>query len=162
MRRGVFPGSFDPLTTAHLAVAQAAIRTCELTQLDLVMSTVALAKDGAHAPIEDRLAAIEQQAARIPELRGRVTEHQLLADIAEGYDVLVIGADKWHQVHDLAFYGSSEARDAALARLPQVAVAPRAGAAAPEEADVVRLDLDPSVQVISSTAVRSGRDDWRA
>ena len=31
----------------------------------------------------------------------------------------VIGADKWHQLHDLGFYdGSEAARDAALARLP--------------------------------------------
>ena len=45
----------------------------------------------------------------------------------------VIGADKWHQLHDLAFYdGSEAARDAALARLPIArggAPARRAGSA---------------------------------
>lgn len=163
MRAGVFPGSFDPLTTAHVAIAEAAIRECRLDRLDLVMSTVALAKSGSHSSFEERLAAIERQASRIPQLGAAVTDHQLLADIAEGYDVLVLGADKWHQMHDVTFYGSVEARDAALARLPQLAVAPRAGTVPPPAgADVVHLDVEPSLHEVSSTAVRAGRVEWRA
>jgi nicotinic acid mononucleotide adenylyltransferase len=164
MRTGVYPGSFDPLTTAHLAVAQAAIDGCALDRLDLVISTVALAKEtGAHAPIAERIAAIEQHAQRDRRLGAVVTEHQLLADIAEGYDVLVVGADKWHQLHDVAFYGSAEARDSALERLPLLAVAPRAGSVTPAPApDLVVLDLGADLQAVSSTAVRAGREDWRA
>jgi len=46
VRVGVFPGSFDPLTTAHLAIADAAIEACELHRLDLVISRAALAFRG--------------------------------------------------------------------------------------------------------------------
>jgi nicotinic acid mononucleotide adenylyltransferase len=163
MRVGVFPGSFDPLTTAHLAVAEAAIEALDLTRLDLVISTVALAKPDAHGSLDARVTAIERHIDRIPQLRARVTRHQLLADIADGYDVLVIGSDKWHQLHDAEFYGSAAERDAALARLPQVAVAPRAGVAPPPaDADVITLEVDDRLHGVSSTAVRAGREEWRA
>ena len=67
MRIGVFPGSFDPLTTAHLAIADAAIEACMLDHLDLTISTVTLAKEqGSHASIEARIAAIERTAATRP------------------------------------------------------------------------------------------------
>ena len=162
---GVFPGSFDPLTTAHLAVADAAVAALGLDRLDLAMSTVALAKEHAgHAPIEERLAVIAALGHGRPHLRGLVTEQRLIADIASGYDVCVIGADKWHQLHDISFYGGSEgAMAAALERLPRLAVAPRAGVRLPTLAPgTLVLDVDPSVAEVSSSAVRDGRDEWRA
>jgi hypothetical protein len=164
MAIGVYPGSFDPLTTAHLAIVEAAVAALGLERLDLVLSSVALAKEhGGHSPVEDRLAAIER-AARGRPLRGMVTDHQLLADIAEGYDVCVLGADKWHQLHDVGFYGGDEAaRDAALARLPRLAVVPRAGIPLPGLGDgAVLLEVDPGLAHVSSSAVRAGREDWRA
>jgi nicotinic acid mononucleotide adenylyltransferase len=163
-RIGVFPGSFDPLTTAHLAVADAAVQACRLDHLDLVISHAALAKaPGGHSPIDERVAAIERAAEARAALRARVTLDQLIADLAEGYDVCVIGADKWHQLHDLEFYeGSEAARDAALARLPTLAVAPRHGVASPSPGPTVTLlAIDPAFHVVSSTAVRAGRHDWR-
>ena len=163
-RHGVFPGSFDPLTVAHLAVADAAHEQCGLDRLDLVVSHVALAKeDRRQAPVAGRLAAIESARGERPWLSARDTRAQLLADIAEGYDVLVVGADKWLQLHDPRFYGDShDAMRAALARLPLVAVAPRAGVTLPEDDGAVVLDVDPAHHHVSSTAVRAGRDDWRA
>jgi hypothetical protein len=164
-RRGVFPGSFDPLTTAHLAIAEVAVRALGLDGLDLVMSGQALAKDpAAQASLPERLAAIDRAAGERPWLRTVVTPARLLADIAEGYDVCVLGADKWHQLHDPAFYaGSPAGRDAAVARLPLLAVAPRAGAELPPPGPgLIILELDPSFREVSSTAVRSGREDWRA
>ena len=163
---GVFPGSFDPLTTAHLAVADAAVAQLGLSRLDLVMSTLALVKEHAgHASIEERLATIERAArSGRPWLVGRVTEHRLIADIAVGYDACVVGADKWHQLHDVAFYGHSPvARDAALDRLPMVAVAPRAAVVLPADRarEYVLLDLDRAHGEVSSSAVRDGREDWR-
>ena len=62
-----------------------------------------------------------------PELGVVVTDAQLVADIARGYDVVVMGADKWAQVNDPAWYDSPAARDAALAALPRVLVVPRPG-----------------------------------
>lgn len=165
---GVFPGSFDPLTVAHVAVADAAIAAFDLDRLDLVLSSVALAKEhGGHTSLDDRLAAIDGLGADRPQVRGVVTDRQLIADIAEGYDVCVIGADKWHQLHDIAFYdGSSDAMAAALARLPRLAVVPRAGVDLPADlgpgAGAVLLDVDPLVADVSSSAVRAGRHEWRA
>ena len=165
MRAGVFPGSFDPLTTAHLAVADAAVAALGLDRLDLVMSTVALAKEhGGHEPLEERLAAIEAAGSARPWLRGAVTEHRLIADIAEPYDACIVGADKWHQLHDLVFYGGSVAeRDACLARLPRLLVVPRSGVELPVDlGGAVLLEVDAAYGEVSSTAVRAGRDDWRA
>lgn len=164
---GVFPGSFDPLTVAHVAIADAARDAFGLDRLDLALSTVALAKEhGHHHPLAERVAAIEAVAAAgRPWLAARVTDARLIADIAEGYDVCVVGADKWLQLFDVSFYGgSAAARDDALARLPRLAVAPRAGVVLPAElgAGAVVLDVDPAHAAVSSTAVREGRHDWRA
>ena len=41
---GVYPGSFDPLTVAHLAVAEAAVVHLGLVRVDLAISTDALGK----------------------------------------------------------------------------------------------------------------------
>ena len=156
-RCGAFPGSFNPLTVGHLAVADAARSQCQLGVVDLVVSRVALAKDAVERPrLEDRVSVLRTAAASRPWLGVRVTDDQLIADIASGYDVVIMGADKWAQVTDLSFYGgSAAARDAALARLPVVAVAPRPPFEVP--AGVVALDVSHDA---SSTAVRGGRTDW--
>ena len=70
-----------------------------------------------------------------------------------------MGADKWAQINDPAWYGSAAARDTALARLPRVLVAPRPGFSI-EGADV--LDLDPQHAEVSSSAARSGSDHYVA
>jgi len=41
---GVYPGSFDPLTVAHLAIAEAAVHAADLDRIDLALSNVALAR----------------------------------------------------------------------------------------------------------------------
>src|SRR5205085_2352115 len=117
---------FNPPTVAHLGIAAAARSRFGLARVDLVVSARALEKEHVERPLlSDRLAVLEALARRVGWLGVRVTEAQLLADIAEGYDVLVMGADKWHQVLDVRFYGNSTtARDAALARLPRLAIAP--------------------------------------
>jgi hypothetical protein len=161
----VFPGSFDPLTVAHLAVADAVRDQLSVESVHLVISRVALAKEDRDAtPAADRLVAIETVAGTgRPWLRTQVTDAQLLVDIAAGYDVLVMGSDKWHQLHDPHFYGGSPAaRDDALRRLPHVAVAPRAGAVLPDTDEVTVLRVPPEMLPVSATAVRSGRHEWRA
>ena len=108
------------------------------------------------------MAVLKAMAATRPWLGWRVTDAQLLVDVAAGYDVLVVGADKWAQVVDPAWYGGSEvARDDAVARLPaRIAVVSRPPF--PDVAGpVVPLVLDDDVyQSVSSTAVRNGRLDW--
>jgi hypothetical protein len=140
------------------------VEQLRLDRLDLTLSRVALAKEGQRqASLDERVAAIERAAESRPQLRATVTDEQLIADLAAGYDVCIVGADKWHQLHDPAFYGGREQdRDAALARLPPLAVALRHGVPDPPPGSVVVLDVHPRFRDVSSTAVRAGRGDWRA
>jgi nicotinic acid mononucleotide adenylyltransferase/predicted RNA-binding protein with PIN domain len=154
-RRGVYPGSFDPPTIAHAAIAEAAMQAAQLDRLDLAISRLALGKDAAtQRPLAARLAAIERLTETRPWLGVVVTDAQLIADIAAGYDAVVMGADKWEQVRDPAWYGDDPAaRDAALARLPRVLVTPRPGFTI---VGAEALELPPELGDVSSTAARAG------
>jgi predicted RNA-binding protein with PIN domain len=155
--RAVYPGSFDPPTIAHLAVAQAA-RRAGAVHVDFALSRHALGKDGHAWALEHRQAALVRALAVNAGLGVVVTDAQLIVDIAAGYDAVVMGADKWVQVRDPAWYGGSlAARDRALARLPRVLVAPRPGF------DVVGaevLALDAAYADVSSSAARAGRSEY--
>jgi nicotinic acid mononucleotide adenylyltransferase len=169
---GVYPGTFDPPTVAHLHLAERAVEALGLRRLDLAVSTATLGKDDAAlSPVADRLAELRRLVAGRPDLAARTTTASLLADIAAGYDVLVMGADKWHQVLDPSWYGGAAERDRALRRLPQVVVAPRPPWPLPGEhpdadppggVSVLVLDTDPRHHEVSATAVRAGRAEWRA
>ena len=142
-----------------MAIAEAARAATGLEGVDLVLSRVAIGKEGGHhSSLDDRVAAVA--ALGLPWLAAITTDARLVADIAEGYGAVVVGADKWHQLHDVAHYRSRAAMDEALDRLPPLLVAPRAGVALPEGVPV--LEVDPAHHEVSSTAVRAGRDDWRA
>jgi hypothetical protein len=161
---GVYPGSFDPLTVAHMAIAEAAVRAADLDRIDLVLSSVALGKeDGGHASVDARANAIRRAARTRPWLAVTTTDQQLIAEIASGYDVVVMGADKWAQVFDPGWYGGSEAaRDLAVARLPTVAVVARPGVVLPEAEALggVLLIVDDQHADVSSSAARGGRTEW--
>jgi nicotinic acid mononucleotide adenylyltransferase len=151
---GVYPGSFDPPTIAHLAIAEAAAATHEPDRLDLAVSRRALDKEHVTVPrLEHRLEVLWEVAATRPWLRIVVTDHQLLVDIAVGYDVLVVGADKYAQLHDVRYYEDEATMAAALTRLPRIAVAPRPPHPVP---DGLALAVDPVHHEVSSTAVRTG------
>lgn len=152
---GCYPGSFDPPTIAHVGVAEAAVRQAGLVRVDLVVSRRTLGKDHLdEATVARRVAVLERVVAGRPWLGVAVVDGGLVADIADGYDAVVMGADKWVQVVDPDWYGGSPAaRDAALARLPRVLVAPRAGVR-PEGVEL--LDLPAHLAHVSATAVREG------
>jgi hypothetical protein len=155
-----FPGSYNPPTIAHLAMAEAVVRQCGVSRVDLVLSRSALGKESVRRPTVDERATVLRAvvANGRPWLGVVVTDAQLLVDIAHGYDVLVLGADKWVQVLDPAFYGESvAARDDAVARLPHLAVAPRLDHPVPAGAHVTVLDVD--LGAVSSTAARAGAVD---
>jgi hypothetical protein len=159
---GCYPGSFDPPTVAHLAVAEAAVERAGLARLDLVVSRVALGKEDRAVPsLADRVAVLREVAATRPWLGVVVTDARLIADVARGYDVVVMGADKWRQVTDPAWYGGDPAaRDRAVASLPRALVAPRAGDR-PEGVEL--LDVDEAHHGVSASAVRAGHEsatDW--
>ncbi|MYB08403.1 MAG: hypothetical protein F4Y28_00310 [Acidimicrobiia bacterium] len=160
-RFGVYPGSFNPPTIGHVAIAQAARDQRGLFRVDLVVSRVALGKDLTDWPaFEDRVTVLEASVADIDGLEVVVTDHQLLVDIAQGYDVVIMGADKWAQVQDPAFYGNSvEARDQAVNSLSQLelAIAPRPPFDVPADS---QLNTGPEIVPVSSTGVRQGRLEW--
>jgi len=155
--RGAYPGTFDPPTIAHLAIAAAARAQCALERVDLVLNRDPLGKSGMRS-LETRIEMLEAVAAARPWLHVVVTEKVHVVDIAAGYDVLILGADKWEQVLDVSFYESDTARDNAVARLPTLAVAPRLGLELPDRC--VRLEVEFSE--VSSTAARAGRLDYIA
>ena len=159
VRIGVYPGSFNPPTRAHLEIALTARESHGLTRVDLAVSAVALGKETAQRP--DVAARLEVIRASIEEIDGLglvVTHAQLITDIAQGYDVVVMGADKWAQVNDPSWYGHDEdERDAHVARLPDLAIAPRPPHDIPEEH---RLPVADDLLEVSSTAARAGRHEW--
>jgi hypothetical protein len=105
--------------------------------------------------VADSVAMLEEIALSRPWLHVVVTEQRLLADIADGYDVLVLGADKWAQVLDPSFYASEDERDRAVGRLPPLAFVPRHGL--PMPADCVVLEIAGDIAAVSSTAARAGQ-----
>jgi len=159
-RAGVYPGSFDPPTIAHLGIAVMAKRAVNLDRIDLVVSRDALAKQGAdHAPFDMRIAVIEASIAHAPWLHLVVTEKQLVADIAAGYDAVLMGADKYEQIQQPEFYADEAARDAAIAALPTVVGPNRPGSPDLPDTAVV-LTLPPKLQAVSSSDARNGRSEW--
>ena len=143
-----------------MAVIDAALEQRRLDRLDLAISQAAFDKAHLSEQIEQRVDALHRFADGRSDIGIVVSQHRLIADLAVGYDAVVMGADKWHQLHELRFYdGRVSARDAAVASLPDVAVAPRLGWSAPPEH---RLHLSPNFEGVSATAVRAGRDEWRA
>ncbi len=154
-RIGVYPGSFNPPTIAHLAIAEAARGQRRLDRVTLVLSRRALAKEHVEHPrFADRLAVVQASIEALDWLTVIATDQQLLVDIAAGHDVLIMGADKWAQINDPVWYGGSpDERDHALARLPELAIAPRPPVPVPEEH---LLHLESSHHEVSSTAARNG------
>jgi len=157
VRKGVYPGSFNPPTTAHLAISYAARRTHRLDVVVWSVSTIALAKEAVTRPLlEDRIKVLDEVASGLDWLEIVTTEAQLLVDIAAGFDVLIMGADKWHQIQDIIFYDNDPGkRDAAMRALPAVAVAPRPPLEVPPAS---ALDVPAWAGEISSTAARNGNE----
>lgn len=163
MRIGAYPGTFDPPTVAHLAIAEAALNQGGLGAVHLVVSRAPLGKSPAVPSFEDRLAVLQEVATSRNWLEVRVTDRRLIADVASGYDAVIMGMDKWLQVLDPAWYGGSEERrDAALEALPEVLLAGRDGAGhtGPVPPGVSLLDVHPAHGPVSSTLVRAGRTEW--
>ncbi len=158
---GCFPGSFNPATIAHVAIAEAAWQQCGLERVDLVLSGVALGKESAEGPnAQARADQLRSLLTDRPWIGVVTTSSQLLSEIAAGYDVLVIGADKWAQINEDHWYRSPQDRIAALAALPRLAIAPRPPFDIPDHA--VTLQISRQLWGVSSTGVRAGRADWRA
>ncbi len=158
---GCYPGSFNPATIAHIAIAESAWQQLQLQRVDLVLSESALGKQTHPGPSAgERADALRALLVDRPWIGVVVTNHQLLSQISVGYDVLVMGADKWAQINEDHWYESLDAKQAALANLPRLAIAPRPPHGVPPHA--FELTIARQLWGVSSTAVRSGRTEWRA
>jgi hypothetical protein len=179
-RRVAFPGSFDPPTIAHLAVARAAHEHLGGARVDWIVSRIALGKTPRTGPtFEERIEVLRVVAEPLPWLSVAVTDAQFIADIAHGYDAVVVGADKWRQVIDPGWYTDAAECARMHARLPRVLVVPRAsddlsdladlgaagvagvaraaGAVADRERRIELLRLPDELRDVSSSAARAGR-----
>ena len=116
-------------------------------------------EDVEHAAFDLRIAVIEASIAHAPWLQLVVTEQQLIADIAAGYGAVILGADKWAQIQDPSFYADEQARDEAIASLPQV-IGPNRPGYPPLPEDAVVLDLPAKLRDVSSSGAREGRAEW--
>jgi nicotinic acid mononucleotide adenylyltransferase len=121
---GCYPGSFNPATVAHVAIAEAAWQQCGLERVDLILSEQTLGKLDVVGPtVEDRAESLRLVLKDRPWIGVAITTSQLLAEIAASYDVLVMGADKWQQITELHWYDSDEHRQRSLGSLPRLAIA---------------------------------------
>jgi cytidyltransferase-like protein len=163
---GAYPGTFDPPTVAHLAIAEAALSQGGLERVHLVVSREPRGKHPTVPSFEHRVDVLEAVATSRPWLEVRVSSRRLIVDVVAGYDAVIMGADKWSQVIDPYWYGGvTEARDKAVAALPRLLLAERGGGAVadtalPPGALVLRVTGDH--QLVSSSAVRAGRAHWMA
>jgi len=177
-------GSFDPITVAHVAMAEAAREVAELVVLVYAVRTLPK-EGGAGSPLVpegERIRTVAAVCASRPATAAGLCSHGLLADqVAAAEDrfpgagvTLVVGSDKLAQLFDPRWY---EDRDAALAGLfarADVRYAVRAGddlrgalriAGELGHGDRIRpLPVDPAVASVSSRtvreALRAGRDVW--
>jgi len=170
-------GSFDPITAAHAAMADAALGRAELVVL--LYSARTLPKEPGAPPSMldelDRLALLDRFVSSRPRLAVGACSHGLLAEQVEAAAErfpgaplwVVLGSDKLLQLFDRGWY---EDRDAVLdsmfarARLlyavreaDEAAVATALEANARWRGFVERLDVPPEIASISSRLVRERR-----
>ena len=159
LKRGVYLGSFDPLTIAHVAIAEAARDQHSLDRLDLVISRIPLGKDhAAQSSVEERggagapgrQSAVDQGGGHRPPAPGR--HRRGLRRPGHGRRQVGPGAGS-------GVLRVSRAQDAAVAGLPVLAVAPRPPHPVPVEH---RLEIPAHLADVSATEARDGRHEWRA
>ena len=162
-RIGIFGGTFDPIHTAHLELAEVVRVSLDLDRMLLVVAHRPWQKEGDRpvTPAEDRFAMVEAAVAGWPGLVPSRTEidrggpsytidtvRQLLRDEPQAELILVVGADvvpgltTWHD-------------EAALRSLVTLAVVGRPGAARPVPPPGWRAVTVPAAPLdVSSTELR--------
>lgn len=149
-RVGVLAGSFDPLTAAHVALGQAALRHGGLSSLLWLLSVQVIDKeDRARAALADRALVLLRHVARRPRQGVAACNRGLYVEEAEALAPLlpagaelwfVVGHDKIVQILDPRYYADAPAALARLFGLAGFLVAPRAGAG---RAELARLLARP-------------------
>lgn len=177
-RIGIFAGSFNPLTRAHVALVNAARRAADLDVVVWACAVASVDKERVErAALVDRLAQMRafvagrRRDALVLLNRGLYVDeartiHTLLMPAASL--VFLVGFDKIEQIFDHRYYANRDAALHTLFSLAEVLVAPRADAGAdalaallaqPENRQFARhvryLDVSPSYALDSSTEARA-------
>lgn len=166
----ILPGSYNPPTNAHLALAEAALQAIPQGRLYLALGTTTINKEQTErATLSDRLLLLEQIARRGGKLGILLTRGGLYVEQARAARaafpqasalMFVVGFDKIEQIFDARYY---QDRDAALKELFSLAsflVAPRASYTA---ANVAALLQQPeNRQFQASVRVLPFPADYRA
>lgn len=149
-RLGALPGSFNPLTRAHLALAHAARRAYGLDAIVFVLSRRTINKEVVSgASLADRLLVLQEQCRAEPWLgvvatnRGLYVEHAaVLRELFPQVEWLafLVGYDKIVQILDPRYYQDRDAALRELCALASLLVAPREEG---ELEDVERLMARP-------------------
>lgn len=177
-RVGLVSGSFDPMTIAHAALADALARSTDLVLFLYSSRTLPKEPGPAGEPGEpllsprDRVASLLAYCRSRPRLGVALCSHGLYADQAEaaaarfpGADIVfAVGSDKLVQLLDPSWYANREEALQKLFSLARVAYAVREGeedrlSAALEEASRWRdrmdlMPLPPDLAGLSSRRVR--------
>lgn len=137
LRVGVFAGSFNPLTRAHVALANAARRAAGLDALIWACAAASVDKERVErAALVDRLAQMSafvvgrQREALALLNRGLYVDEArtLRALLAPSTELtLIVGYDKIVQIFDPKYYADRDAALRALFSLARLLVAPREG-----------------------------------
>lgn len=155
----LLPGAFNPLTLAHLTLADSAKQANPGSMLYFIVNTTTINKEQIErASLLDRLLLLELVAQRERFLGVLVTNQGLYVDQAEVAHAVfpgakelrfVIGFDKIVQIFDPRYYTDKEAALKRLFTLTQLLVAPRG---AHEVNDIVTLMQHPENQPFQSFA----------
>lgn len=133
----VLAGSFNPLTRAHAALAEAALAQLPVDGAIFALSTRTVDKERpAGASLPDRLIVLRLHAQRHGRRatalvnRGLYVDQARIFRVSAGFEttIFVVGFDKIVQIFDPRYYDDREAALEALFGLARFAVAPREGA----------------------------------
>lgn len=175
---GVLPGSFNPPTDAHLALAEAALASGRIAGLEYLIATRTVNKERIEgASLPDRLLCLEAVAGGRPGEgvllvnRGLYVEQAALIRGAWPNLVqlwFVVGFDKIVQIFDPRYYADVDAALDQLFAKAAFLVAPRGGEGADDLAALLDtgrnrrfadrvqlLDLPERYRAFSSTSVRA-------
>lgn len=132
-RVGLLAGTFNPLTLAHTALAEAAAAAgCDRVVLAMAPTSIGKEQVERAHPL-DRLDWVAAWARAKPWTVAAVSSHPLLVDMAEAAGVrgaqvaLIVGTDKAAQLVDPVYYDDPEAALERLRRACSLLVATRDG-----------------------------------
>lgn len=161
--RIAYPGSFDPPTIAHIEIALGALELPSVTRLDFVLSTDPFTKSSPPLlNVDERIEVLGEVIRRDHRLGISTSSSRLIADLSRGYDAVIMGTDKFIELHDLQFYESPQDMMGRLQQLAPIIVVRRGSDTTPLPPDVIDLVIDVHLREVSSTRVRAGEEQLAA